>query len=53
MTNNVTLKTSSRLHLLVPWNSLSSASARNFREIVESGIQVENAPTVFLAINRG
>jgi hypothetical protein len=51
MTNTVTLKTSSRLHILVPWNSISGS--KNFHNIEKDGIQFENALAVFLPINRG
>lgn len=46
-----TLKTSSRVHILVPWNSI--VGAKNFRSMLASGVQVGNALVVFLPVNRG
>ena len=46
-----TLKTSSRVHILVPWNAI--AGAKNFRSMLKDSVQAENAPAVFLPLNRG
>jgi hypothetical protein len=51
MTNTVTLKTSSRVHILVPWNSISGSKILD--GVKANGVRIENAPAVFLPINRG
>jgi len=39
------------MHILVPWNSIQGAGA--FVELLKPGLRAQNAPAVFLPINRG
>jgi len=51
MKEKVTLRSGSRLHILVPWNSIQGSAA--FAELLQRGVRAQNAPAVFLPINRG
>lgn len=51
MKDKVTLRSGSRLHILVPWNSISRPDA--LRELFKPGDRTQNALAVFLPINRG
>lgn len=50
MANVVTLRSGCRVHILVPWNAIQHS--KRLQEPLQD-IRVQNAPAVFVPINRG
>lgn len=51
MTNLVTLKVGHRVHILVSWNAVRHNE--NVDKLLRDELGIQNAPTVFLPVNRG